>query len=241
MVRAKPRIALRALAAAVVAALALGTMQPVAAQERRSAGDQALKRAQYMLRLLNQEKSELESEVARLEEEKAELVEEVDALEGELASTEARLGDSRQRTQELIERIRSDVEKFQSLRQRYLETARELNEANRDNAFLVEAVQERDDWVDRCRQRNADLFTAGRDVLNRYTAVALAETEGIFGFERVTIQNEIQELRFRLEDLQVRPYAPTRNILPFIREAARKGGQATEAKAEARGAASPAS
>lgn len=208
----------RLLSAGIAIAVVLAASQPVAAQERRSAGDQALKRAQYMLRLLNQEKSELEAQVAALEEEKSELQDEVEALGEELAATDSRLADSREQIQELIGRIRSDVEKFQALRQRYIETARELQQANRDNSFLVEAVRERDDWIAQCQERNSDLFVAGQEILNRYKTVALAGTEGIFGLKRVEFENEMQELRFRLEDLQVSSYVPTRDILPFVRE-----------------------
>lgn len=209
------RNAFVALLVGSVAGLALAV--PVAAQERRSAGDQALKRAQYMLRQLTQEKQELESEVARLEEEKAGLEAEVEGLSEELDATEARLDGSREQIGELVARIRSDVEKYQKLRTRYLETARELEKANRDNAFLVQAVQEREDWVGRCQERNADLLAAGQEILDRFKTLALGQTEGIFGFERVRLQNEVQRLRFRLEDLQVTQYVPARDILPFIR------------------------
>jgi chromosome segregation ATPase len=202
----------------VVVALGVATgLGPAAAQERRSAGDQALKRAQYMLRLLNEENAELEAQVAALEDEKSDLAEEVEALEAEVASAESRLADARQQIDELVERIRSDVEKFQALRARYVETARELDRAEHDNDFLVEAVREREQWVDQCQQRNADLYTAGQEILDRYKTLALGDTEGVFGFRRVRLQNEVQTLRFRLEDLQVTQYVPTRDILPFIR------------------------
>lgn len=206
------------LAALLVASLAgLALAVPAAAQERRSAGDQALKRAQYMLRQLTRDNQELESKLARLEDEKASLEAEAEGLSAELDATEARLDGSREQIGELVARIRSDVEKYQELRARYLETARELQQANRDNAFLVQAVQEREEWVGRCQERNADLLAAGQEILDRFKTLALGETEGIFGFERVRLENEVQRLRFRLEDLQVTQFVPARDILPFIR------------------------
>src|SRR6056297_728937 len=58
---------------------------------RAGGGDQALKRAQYMLRMLNDEKSALEAEVARLGEERGGLEQEVAKLEARNRGLEERL------------------------------------------------------------------------------------------------------------------------------------------------------
>lgn len=188
------------------------------AQERRSAGsDQALKRAQYMLRLLNQEKSELESQVAGLKEEKTDLANEVERLEAQVADTEGRLEASRQVNDRLAERIRSDLEKYKDLLGRYQNTVRNLKAANGDNQLLVEAVREREAWIEACGAKNRQMFEANQDLMRRYQDLALRHAEGIFGIERVSYENEVQEYRFRIEDLTVTAYEPSMDASAHVR------------------------
>jgi type I site-specific restriction endonuclease len=206
----------RRLAWLLVALLFVGG--GASAQERRSAGsDQALKRAQYMLRLLNQEKSELESQVAGLEEEKRDLAKEVGRLEAQVADTEGRLEASQEVNDRLAERIRSDLEKYKDLLGRHRNTVRALREANNDNQMLIEAVREREEWIDTCREQNEGLFEANQDLMQRYKDLAFRHTEGIFGIERVSYENEVQEYRFRIEDLTVTAYEPSMDASAHVR------------------------
>lgn len=186
---------------------------------RSSGGDQALKRAQYMLRLLNDEKRELEGEIARIEDDKKALQQEVDKLTARNGELESRLEQSGEANERLVERIHSDAAKYRELLGRYREAVKSLEQANADNRFMVRAVEEREAWIAKCRKRNEGLFAANRDLLARYKAKGFATTEWILGLERVKLENEVQEYRFRIEDLQVRKYVASDDYAPRVRTA----------------------
>lgn len=191
-----------------------------AAQERRAGGgDQALKRAQYMLRLVSQEKTELETRLAKLEGEMKDLERELEKLEVRNEGLEARLAQAGEANDRLVERIRSDADKYRDLLGRYRETVNTLKQANADNQHLVKAVHEREGWIARCEERNQGLYAANRDLMGRYREAGFAVTEGILGLKRVEIENEVQDYRFRIEDLRVTPFSPEGNMTRHVRQA----------------------
>jgi len=194
-----------------------GTAQAQAT--RAGGGDQALKRAQYMLRMLNEEKSALEAEVARLGDEQDALEQEVEKLEARNRDLEERLRQAGALGDRLMARIRADAEKYRDLRDRYQESVRTVKQANADNRFLVDAVREREDWIATCKDRNEGLFAANHDLMERYAAAGFETTEGILGLARVALENEVQEYRFRIEDLRVTEYRPSVDTAPHVREA----------------------
>ena len=203
--------------AVVTAALSYGG-EGLAQERRAGGGDQALKRAQYMLRMLNRERDELESRVAELERERERLAREIDALEARNDELGDRLRQSGEVKEQLMERIHADARKYRQLLARYRGTVKGLKLANADNRFLVGAVEEREAWIEKCRERNDGLFAANQDLMERYKAAGFAATGTLLGLQRVEIENEVQEYRFRIEDLRVTEYEPSGDFQPRVRE-----------------------
>lgn len=196
----------------LLSVLSLSLAGPVLAEARRDGGDQALKKAQYLIRQLSQQKSALEAKVAGLEQDNDKLQSKLDKLKEEKQHTEARLESSRDNNEKLVARVRSDVEKYKELLQRYRETATTLKHANADNQYLVKAVQEREAWIDECRKRNDGLYEANMDLLTKYKDVAAKHSEPFTGIGKVEVENEFQDYRFKLEDLQVTQYTSSVDV-----------------------------
>jgi septal ring factor EnvC (AmiA/AmiB activator) len=191
----------------------------VNAEARRDGGgDQALRKAQYLIRQLSEEKSELQGKVIRLEEELDRVRAELEDLKDENKVLDARLNKSRSNNEQLVERVRSDLDKFKKLLERYRETAATLRQATVDNQYLVRAVQEREHWMQECRGRNQDLFAANSDLLERYRDVATRHSEPFTGIGKVTVENEVQDYRFKLEDLQVTEFRSSVDVADHSRD-----------------------
>jgi chromosome segregation ATPase len=180
--------------------LVLVVTAPLRAEVRREGGgNDALRKAQYMLRQLNQENQELKAR-------NAELQASLDELGKKQEETGSQLDKVNDRNNRLAARISSDADKFRELMLRYRETVQTLREANQDNSYLVKAVEEREAWIDQCRSRNDGLFEANSDLLQRYGKLAGKKSDPITGIGKVKVENEVQEYRFRLEDLQTREF-----------------------------------
>lgn len=179
---------------------------------RRDDGDNALRKAQYMLRQLSQEKADLQAENARVNDELQALQKRFDELQGKLDKAEHHLDKSRNTNEQLAGRIRRDNEKMAEVQKKYLKSIQTLQASKRDNQLLVSAVEERNQWIEVCRGRNEEMYQANRELLDRYENKGVWEAarqrEPLTGIPRVQLENEIQEFRFRLEDLQVSRFEP---------------------------------
>lgn len=204
----------------VALAVALAGSGQTGAEARREGGEDVLRKAQYMIRQLNQEKGELQKQVAELQKE-------IDALSKQQNAMDASLEKSQLNSHRLIERVQSDAEKYRTLMDRYRETVLTLHQSNADNQYLVQAVEEREQWIGECRERNQGLYAANSDLLARYKKAATRFDEPFTGIGTVTVENETQEYRFKLEDLQVTQFRSDVDVTPHIRKpmgaAVRKG------------------
>ena len=171
------------------------------AEARRDGGDDAMKKAQYMMRQMNQENAELKAQVASLQGQLAE-------LEKKQASTDKDLAKARNKGERLEARVHSDAGKFKELVKRYRDAVNTLRLANLDNRYLVQAVDEREQWIDSCGVRNDELILANKDLLKRYEEVAGRKSDPFTGIGRVRVENEVQEYQFRIEDLQSPQFNP---------------------------------
>lgn len=153
------------------------------AEARREGGEDALRKAQYMIRQLSQEKSELQKQVVELEAK-------VDGLNKAQEDKDAHLAKSQSNNARLVERVQSDMEKFKTLLERYRETVKTLHQSNADNQYLVKAVQEREQWMADCRNRNQGLFAANSDLLARYNKAATRFSEPLTGISSVSVETK---------------------------------------------------
>ncbi|HED14069.1 MAG TPA: hypothetical protein ENI62_10535 [Gammaproteobacteria bacterium] len=195
----------------LVPVLMLVGLAPVRAETRRADGDDVLRKAQYMIRQLSQEKSELQKQIAEQQAKSAELGK-------QLQASDASLKKSEKSNERLVGRVQSDRDKFVTLLGRYRETVKTLRRSNTDNQYLVKAVQEREQWITQCRDHNQGLFTANSELLVRYRKAATRFSEPVTGLSTVKVENEAQEYRFKLEDLQVTKFKPIVATEPHIRK-----------------------
>lgn len=197
----------------------LATAGAQAEARRDGNSNQALRKAQYLIQQLNRENTELQSQLTGLKRESDTLKEELEQLREGKAATEARLESSRDNNDKLVARIESDLERYKALLARYQEAVTTLRGLHVDNQHLVRAVQEREGWIDQCRGRNDDLFEANADLLKRYRDLAVRHKEPFTGIGKVKVENEYQEYRFKLEDLQVMEFESSVNVERHRREA----------------------
>lgn len=193
------------------------TALPVQAERRSADAGDAVRRAQMMVHKLSLEKDELQAKNAELGTQVKKLEDTAAGLESELRKIRAKLGAAEQNNERLVERIRGDVEKYKELLERYRAVDSGLREAlgnNRialgDNRLLVNAVRERERWIEQCRAQNEKMYETNLELLDRYqrkgVADVLKDNEPVLGIWRVELENTVQDYQFRLEDLQVTPF-----------------------------------
>lgn len=176
--------------------------QAVAEARRDDGSGQASKKAQYMVRQLHKEKQELQAQLTALQSK-------FDTLNKEHEKLEEDFEKSSGRNEKLIDRVKGDVEKFNELAEKYREAITILRKANMDNQYMVKAVQEREQWIAQCHDRNNQMFDANSDLLEKYADVASGQSDPVFGHGKVEIENELQDYQFKLEDLQVTKFKST--------------------------------
>lgn len=191
---------------------------PAHAERRESEAADAMRRAQLIIRKLSEEKDQLQTDNATLNNRNKELQAKLDGLQKGLDKTRGRLGKAEQSNQHLVDRIRSDVDKFKALMEKYRDSLRTIRSAISDNELLVNAVKERDKWMGQCKARNRKMFEANNDLLDMYknkdVADVIKDKEPLLGLGRVELERQVQDYRFRLEDLTVTPYKDARPLPP---------------------------
>lgn len=188
---------------------AAGATAQTAKTPNNSAADQALKKAQGMLRQISEEKQALVTE-------KTQLQAKVEALESQLKQMQA--------LQSEVERQRSSAEALRSanqglsgqlqqsrLQERSLggklqESTKLVEDLKSDNAHLLAASQEREQREQDCLAKNRQLLDAGQAMLQRIDNKSLweklLEAEPITGIAKVESEFQAQDYRFKLEDLK---------------------------------------
>lgn len=188
---------------------------PVQAQAPKQDGAavQALRKAQGMLRQLSREKAALEGEKAALLDQVKKLedkVKQLEGLENVIRQQKLSLENLRAGNESLQGRIHQDSERILGLSERLRAAIGEVKKYRQDNALLVNAVAERSQWIQACSEKNQGLYRANRELLSKYQNKgfweALTEGEPITQIGLVKAENEIQEFRFKLEDLRATPW-----------------------------------
>lgn len=180
------------------------------APKQSNAGDQALRKAQGMLRQLGQEKTALETE-------KSELLQQVKNLEAEVKRLQPlqqeidRYRAGTENLQGIKSKLESDLEKAQKRAQAQLKKQQKIIDQARqiqnDNQLLVAAVQEREQWISVCAANNVNLVEINQELLNKYQKKGffqkLGELELLTGISNVTTENLVENYQYRLDDLTV--------------------------------------
>lgn len=200
--------------------LMLAGMDSGQAAPKTSDGGATIKKAQGIIRLLNQEKSALEAEKAAWLTEKADLESKLSGLESSVkqlkplqtelehyktglemlrSNLEGQLSQERQRQQALLKKHNEVVTKARSIRD--------------DNILLVKAVQEREQWIAQTVALNKGLQEVNQQLIGKYKDKGfwqqLAELEPLTGIGRVETENQAEQYRYKLKQLKVTPFEAT--------------------------------
>ncbi len=179
----------------------------VMAEARREAGAaDPMRKMQYMLRQLSQEKSKLEAENGKLKIDLKTEAEEKEKLQAKLEKLNKKLDKSKDSNLKLVSRIKQDNERMKKMIAKYRETVDRLQTANRDNQLLVNAVSERNQWIEQCQSKNSKMYSLNVELLQRYRNKDFSddalEKEAFTGLVAVELENQEQEYQFRLDDLK---------------------------------------
>lgn len=189
-----------------------------ATQPKQSdAAQQALKKAQGVLKQLNEEKAALETEKKTLADEKAVLqmqveklesaLKQIPSLQSEIATQKSAADSLRNSNGALSSQLSRSQANEHELNKKLQETVAQAKLIQNDNQLLVSAVQERERWIGRCDEKNRDVIHAGNELMTKYQNKSffekLAEVEPFTGIGKIETQNTLQDYQFKLEDLKV--------------------------------------
>jgi chromosome segregation ATPase len=198
------------------------------------------------------QKSALETQKSALEAEKSALIKEKAKLQGEKTTLESRLKKTEETLKPLqplpakLKRCEVGVESLQiakaGLESQLVETRNREREAIQsrqeiivqaqaiedDNRLLLDAVKEREVWINACGKRNQDLVKAGREAVNRYREKGfweqVADAEPVTGIGKVRTEDAAQAYRYKIEHLKAAPFQPEIKLPESVTEAAPNGG-----------------
>jgi chromosome segregation ATPase len=109
---------------------------------------------------------------------------------------ENQLAQERQHRQQLTEKHTAVVSKAKAI--------------HADNLLLVKAVQEREQWMQRCGEQVQKLRQTNLEVLQRYRDKGfmqqLAELEPFTGIGQVNTESTVEDYVYKLKQLQVTPF-----------------------------------
>lgn len=196
-----------------------------AVQPKQSdAAQQALKKAQGVLRQLNEEKAAIEAEKNALAQEKTALAAEKTTLQTQVGKLESELKQIPSLQSEIAtqksaaDSLRNANGALNSQLSRSQANERELNKKlqesiaqnkliQNDNQLLVSAVQEREKWIVQCGEKNRDVIAAANELSAKYQNKSflekLSDVEPFTGIGNVETQNTLQHYQFKLDDLKV--------------------------------------
>lgn len=180
------------------------------------ASQQALKKAQGMLRQLNDEKQALITEKASLVEEKIQLQAQIGQLDARIkqlqnANDTQKMQASQLQSSntELMANLTDSKTREQQLKQAQQQLVNQAKNIQSDNTQLVRIVKEREILGKQCIKKNSALIESVNTLLNAYRSKnvlsLLEEAEPFTGIANIETQNLDQTYQFKLEDLKVTP------------------------------------
>ncbi len=187
------------------------------APKQSDAAQQALKKAQGVLRQLGEEKAALESEKNALIQEKTALqaqieklesaVKQLSPLQNEVVAQKANVDNLRNSNSALSSQLNHAHENERSLKEKQQEIITQAKLIQSDNQQLVAMVQEREKWITSCEEKNRNVVSAANELADKYQSKSLwtklSEAEPFTGIGNVETQNTLQTYQFKLDDLKV--------------------------------------
>lgn len=166
-----------------------------------AADPRALAKAQFLLRQVNNEKSQLQQELEQVRQQR-------DGLQKQLAATKTL---SEQREQMLTRKFGEANAQWLANKEKDAQELRDLKEKLRLQAELNEQItgrlQQQTDNFSRCYHNNQKLYGINQDLLEKYQKKSILDVirqnEPFTGEARVDVENLIQDNQYQLDDLVV--------------------------------------
>ena len=188
------------------------------AVKQSGAADQALRKAQGMLRQLTQEKATLEAEKTAALEQVGKLenvIRQLEPLQGEIERYRAGVESLERVSSSLQGQLVSAKDREQKLLQQQKSIIAQARQIQSDNQLLVAAVKERERWIAECSTKNTQLIEANLELVEKYKAKGfwqkVGELEPFTGIATVDTENAVESYQFKLEDLTVTEFQETQN------------------------------
>lgn len=201
----------------VLLTILINGYQTASAEPKTGDNSFALKKMQGMIRQLNLEKTALEKENASLLSEKItqdnnragleQTIKKLQPLQGEVERYKAGLESVKNSLEAQLseERLRQ-----QTLLQKHNEVVVKAKEIHADNQLLVQAVQEREQWIEQCSVRNKKMQTLYLDILSKYQDKGLwqqlAELDPVTGIGKVETETTVEDFKYKLKQLKITPF-----------------------------------
>lgn len=181
-------------------------------QSTSPASDQALKKAQGMLRQLTEEKSILVAEKSELQAKVDTLeaqVKQLQPLQAEVERQKASAETLRSSNQGLVHQLLQARDQEKSLAHKSLEYEQQSKLIQADNLHLLNVVHERQQREQVCVENNRQLIAEGQTLIEQLNHKTiwdkLTQVEPFTGIANVDIETHIQDYQYKLEDLKVIP------------------------------------
>jgi chromosome segregation ATPase len=187
------------------------------AEPKTNDGSTAIKKAQGIIRQLTQEKAALEAEKAALITEKTTQDVKLSSLQESVKKLQP-LATEVERYKSGLESVKSNLEaqlsqerqRQQALLQKHNDAVAKAKAIYADNQLLVQAVQEREQWIGQSSSRNKQLHTAYLDLLSKYKEKGvwqqLVELEPLTGIGKVETETVIEDYKYKLQQLKITPF-----------------------------------
>ena len=198
-------------------ALLLSATAAVAATARDGGGNanqDALAKAQYLLRQLSEEKDALKAENDKLQEEITKRDTKIDKLNKKIDHVNKSLDSSKDlvgRYQETVaaqrDRMAEMRDKFQKLVDKYRELVAALKLVESERTGLNNKVAEQLKVLESCSKKNQELYQVSVDLMKQYEDKsvwdALMQKEPVTQLKRVEIETMLEETQNRIDDLKI--------------------------------------
>ncbi len=164
-------------------------------------GQDAIARAQYMLRQVNAEKNALQQENIRLKKE-------LEALKSDM---QVKLTKSEKGNKKLSGKVKSLQQRNQQFADVLSELRQQYNELQLKNSGNENMLGQYSENLQLCVNNNKELYQVNLELLNSYQKkgvwASIKKAEPFTRLKKVQIENMAQEYQYRIEDLQVEPIA----------------------------------
>lgn len=163
-----------------------------------AAPDEAMARAQFMIRQISAERDQLQTDRASLQQQLAELQKKYAGLETKNSKSS---GDMQQQYAKLRDDLQAERSAHEASRAQ-LATAVSINNSCSDT------VSHQSDMMTLCIGNNHKLYDINRTVLSRYENKnmldSLIQADPVTGISQVAIENLIDDTQYKLDDLRLK-------------------------------------